>query len=168
MSIICQAPGSLWPSQTKAALMQRPLAQVNSVAGLQRPVCATAFGSLLARHGETELLAAPVIFLTWVEAHLAGRCRLDVSVKDGDVRQPLQTVSNHLVASSYFPFAGAVLVGAPYLLLKGVGPVDSGSYAIEVHGHDARPADHRPDLGGFHVDPVGDDLAPLGNQKNRR
>jgi len=25
---------SLWPSQTKAALMQRPLAQVNSVAGL--------------------------------------------------------------------------------------------------------------------------------------
>lgn len=60
-------------------------------------MCATTFWFLLVRYGEAELLAASVIFLTWVEAHLVGRCRLDMSVKYRDIYHPVKTVSNYLV-----------------------------------------------------------------------
>lgn len=53
--------------------------------------------SLLAWQGEAELLAASVIFLTRVEAHLVGRCRLDMSIKDRDIHQPVKIVQNNLV-----------------------------------------------------------------------
>lgn len=60
-------------------------------------MCTATFWFLLAWYGETKLLAASVIFLTWIKAHLVGRCRLDMSVKDSDILQPLEVVSNYLV-----------------------------------------------------------------------
>ena len=63
-------------------------------------MCTTTFWSVLVWHGKAELLAASIVFQTWVKAHLVGRCRLDVSVKDGDIRQPVKIVSNDLVTTS--------------------------------------------------------------------
>lgn len=60
-------------------------------------MCTTTFWFLLAWHGEAELLAASVIFLTWVKANLVGRCRLDMRVKYSDIHQPIKIVSNYLV-----------------------------------------------------------------------
>lgn len=60
-------------------------------------VCAATFWLLLARNGEAELLAASVIFFTWVEAHLVGRCWLDMSVKYSDIHYLIKIVSKHLV-----------------------------------------------------------------------
>lgn len=62
----------------------------------ERPVCTTAFWMLLAWDGETELLAASIVFLTRVEAHLVCRCGLDVRVKHGDVHHSVEIVSNDL------------------------------------------------------------------------
>lgn len=58
----------------------------------------TTFWVLLTRDGEAELLAASVIFMTRVKAHLVGRCRLDMSVEDSDVHQPIEIIPNHLLS----------------------------------------------------------------------
>lgn len=60
-------------------------------------MCTATFWFLLAWHGEAELLAASVIFVTWVKANLVGRCRLDMSVKYSYIHQPIKIVSNYLV-----------------------------------------------------------------------
>lgn len=60
-------------------------------------MCTAALWLLLARHGEAELLAASVVLLARVKAHLVGGRRLDMSVKDRDIHQPLEIVSNYLV-----------------------------------------------------------------------
>lgn len=60
-------------------------------------MCTATFWFLLAWYGEAELLAAAIIFLTWVEANLVGRCGLDMSVKYGDIHQPIKIVTNYLL-----------------------------------------------------------------------
>lgn len=60
-------------------------------------MCTAALWFLLAWDGEAELLAASVIFLTWVKAHQVGRRRLYMSVKDRNIQQPIEVVSNYLV-----------------------------------------------------------------------
>lgn len=60
-------------------------------------MCTSTFWFLLVWNGKAELLAPSVIFVARVKAHLVGRCRLDMSVKDSDVQQPTKTVSNYLV-----------------------------------------------------------------------
>lgn len=56
----------------------------------------TTFWFLLAWNGKAELLAAAIIFLTWIKAHLAGRCRLDMWIKDCDIPQLIHTISDYL------------------------------------------------------------------------
>ena len=60
-------------------------------------MCAATLWFLLAWDGEAELLAASIIFLTWVKTDLVGRCGLDMSIKYGDVHHPVKTVSYDLV-----------------------------------------------------------------------
>lgn len=60
-------------------------------------MCTTTFWFFLVWYGEAELLAPSVIFVTWVEAHLVGRRRLDMNVKDDNVHWLIKIVSNYLV-----------------------------------------------------------------------
>lgn len=75
----------------QAVTAQHPVAE-------ERAVGAGALGSLLARYGEAQLLAPPVVLLTRVEAHLVGGRGLDVRVEDDDVRQAVDAVADHLLA----------------------------------------------------------------------
>lgn len=51
---------------------------------------------LLAWNSKAELLAAAVVFLAWIEAHLVGRCWLDMWVKDCNILQPIYIASDYL------------------------------------------------------------------------
>lgn len=57
----------------------------------------SAFRSLLVWNGKAELLAASIVFVAWVKSYQVGRCRLDMCVKDGDVHQLIEIVSDYLV-----------------------------------------------------------------------
>lgn len=52
----------------------------------------------LIRNGKAELLAAAIVVLARVEAHQVGRCRLNMRVKDDDIFQLIQTVSDDLIS----------------------------------------------------------------------
>lgn len=58
---------------------------------------AVTFGFGLIWKGKAELLAAAIVVLARVEAHQVGRCRLNMWIKDGDILQLIQTVSDDLV-----------------------------------------------------------------------
>lgn len=57
---------------------------------------ATTFRFLLVWDGEAELLAASVVFMAGVKAYQVGGCRLNMRIKDGDILQPIETVSDYL------------------------------------------------------------------------
>lgn len=67
------------------------------------------FGLLLLRQGEAKLLAAPVVLLAWVEAHLVGSSGLNMSVKDHNIRQALHTIPDHLITIMMIYFIFKVL-----------------------------------------------------------
>lgn len=67
---------------------------------------------------------------------------------------------------SHLPHLCAILVGTPDFLLWGISPVDFGGHSIKVHSHYAWTTNNWTNQRWSLVDPVGDELASLGNQKN--